>query len=142
MAETLIEWCDRVWNFLRGCTIISPGCVNCYAMKQARRFSGPGRTYEGLTKLGRNGPQWTGKIRVVEEKIAEPLHVRTPAKWFVNSMSDLFHAVEDEDGGRVQIEAQLGLASIPAGGQVPTDYEPNWDTYNGPAADCPHCKEG
>lgn len=91
MAETLIEWCNRVWNFLRGCSMISPGCKYCYAMKQAHRFSGPGGAYEGLTELGPEGPRWTGKIRVVDEKIAEPLSIKRPQRWFVNSMSDLFH---------------------------------------------------
>lgn len=91
MAETLIEWCDRVWNFLRGCSMISDGCKHCYAMIQAHRFDFPGGAYEGLTEMGPNGPRWNGKIRVVEEKIMEPLSVRKPQKWFVNSMSDLFH---------------------------------------------------
>lgn len=91
MAETLIEWADRVWNFLRGCSMVSPGCAHCYAMKQAHRFSGPGMAYEGLTELGPDGPRWTGKIRMVDEKLLEPLSVKRPQKWFVNSMSDLFH---------------------------------------------------
>jgi protein gp37 len=91
MAETLIEWADRVWNFLRGCSMVSEGCRHCYAMIMAHRFSGPGQAYEGLTELGPKGPRWNGKIRVVEEKIPEPLQVRKPQRWFVNSMSDLFH---------------------------------------------------
>lgn len=47
---TGIEWTDRTWNPVRGCTRVSPGCVNCYAERLAARFSGPGRPYEGLAK--------------------------------------------------------------------------------------------
>jgi len=60
-------------------------------MKQAHRFSGPGKPYEGLTKIGGKGPVWTGKIKLVEEALQEPLRWRKPARIFVNSMSDLFH---------------------------------------------------
>lgn len=90
-ALTKIQWTDRTWNPVRGCSIVSPGCVNCYAMKQAHRFSGEGRAYEGLTKQTKAGPQWTGQIRTVESALGEPLSWRKPARVFVNSMSDLFH---------------------------------------------------
>ena len=67
MADSNIEWTDKTWNPTRGCAIVSPGCVRCYAMKQAHRFSGPGKAYHGLTKLvERSGPQWwTGKVVTV-----------------------------------------------------------------------------
>lgn len=75
---------------------MSPGCINCFAMKQAHRFSGPSGTYEGLTKLTASGPQWTGKVRTVESALLEPLKWKKPQRVFVNSMSDLFHeAVPD-----------------------------------------------
>ncbi len=35
MADTKIEWTDSVWNPVVGCSLVSPGCTNCYAMKQA-----------------------------------------------------------------------------------------------------------
>lgn len=91
-AISAIEWTDRTWNPVRGCRIVSPGCVNCYAMKQAHRFSGPGKPYEGLThRSARSGPQWTGEARPVPSALLEPLSWREPARVFVNSMSDLFH---------------------------------------------------
>jgi protein gp37 len=86
-----IEWTDKTWNPVRGCSVISPGCVNCYAMKQAHRFSGPGKAYAGLTKMTKAGPQWTGAIRTVDDALRAPLSWRKPARVFVNSMSDLFH---------------------------------------------------
>jgi protein gp37 len=90
-AQSSIEWTDRTWNPVRGCSVISPGCVNCYAMKQAHRFSGAGKPYEGLTKQTKAGPQWTGVVRTVEDALIEPLSWRKPSRVFVNSMSDLFH---------------------------------------------------
>lgn len=101
-ALSSIEWTDRTWNPVRGCSVVSPGCVNCYAMKFAHRFSGLGKPYEGLTKQTKAGPQWTGKVRLVDEALTEPLRWKKPARVFVNSMSDLFHEnVPDEFIDRV-----------------------------------------
>jgi protein gp37 len=103
---TAIEWTDVTWNPVRGCSLVSPGCTNCYAMKQAHRFSQPkpnaktcdyDAPYAGLTKLTNGGPVWTGDVRLVPEKLDEPLRWRKPRRVFVNSMSDLFHeGVPDE----------------------------------------------
>jgi protein gp37 len=90
-TQSTIEWTDTTWNPVRGCSIVSPGCVNCYAMKQAHRFNGPGKPYEGLTKLTKAGPQWTGAVRTIDRVLLEPLSWRRPRRVFVNSMSDLFH---------------------------------------------------
>jgi len=91
MGKTTIAWTDTTWNPVRGCSIVSAGCTNCYAMKMAHRFSGPGKPYDGLTKMSPGGPVWTGKVRCVSEKLGEPLYWRKPQRIFVNSMSDLFH---------------------------------------------------
>jgi protein gp37 len=95
---TSIEWTasddgvlGKTWNPVRGCQLESPGCLNCYAMRFAHRFSGKGKPYEGLTKLGPKGPIWTGEVRLALDKLAEPLRWRKPCRVFVNSMSDLFH---------------------------------------------------
>jgi len=85
-ANSAIEWTDATWNPVRGCTKISPGCKHCYAETFAERFRGvKGHPYEqGFD------------IRLVPEKLAEPLRWRAPKMIFVNSMSDLFHeAVPD-----------------------------------------------
>jgi protein gp37 len=87
-AITSIQWTDRSWNPVRGCSRKSAGCINCYAEPIARRFSGPGLPYEGLVHP--NGT-WNGRIREVESALNEPLTWRKPARVFVNSMSDLFH---------------------------------------------------
>lgn len=91
MGKSAIEWTERTWNPVLGCSLVSPGCVNCYAMRQAHRMSGPGKRYEGFTKLGPRGPIWTGGVAVDWRRLEEPIHRRTPSVYFVNSMSDLFH---------------------------------------------------
>jgi len=93
-----IEWTDATWNPVRGCSKVSAGCTNCYAMRQGHRFSGPSKAYEGLTHVVKGkGPQWTGAVRTVPELLEEPLRWRKPRRVFVNSMSDLFHEdVPDE----------------------------------------------
>src|SRR3990167_9300283 len=109
MGVTSIQWTDRTWNPVRGCSVISPGCVNCYAMTQAHRFSGEGQPYHGLTKLTKAGPQWTGRLRPIEDTLLDPLSWRKPQRVFVKSMSDLFH----EDVPDVFIDrvfAVMGLA--------------------------------
>jgi len=62
-------------------------------MNVAARFSGKGQPYEGLAKFSsvKRLPQWTGKVRLVPEHLADPLRWTKPRRIFVNSMSDLFH---------------------------------------------------
>jgi protein gp37 len=90
-TNTGIAWTDATWNPVRGCALVSHGCTNCYAMKQAHRFSGKGGAYEGLTKMTSHGPTWTGKVRCIPELLDVPLRWKKPRRIFVNSMSDLFH---------------------------------------------------
>lgn len=96
MGDTEIEWTDRVWNPMRGCRRISPGCGGanneggCYAERQGIRQAGPGGKYEGLVKSTPNGPRWTGAAAVDEQKLLEPLSWKKPRTVFVDSMSDLF----------------------------------------------------
>jgi len=86
-----IEWTDATWNPIAGCTMISPGCTNCYAMRMAARLQAIGHpAYSDVTRKSGNRAVWTGKINVNDKAIAVPLKWRTPKKVFVNSMSDLF----------------------------------------------------
>jgi protein gp37 len=90
-----IQWTDASWNPTQGCSKISPGCENCYAMKIAARFSGPGKWAEGLAHY--DPLNWTGILRTADDSIDKPLHWKRPRMVFVNSMSDLFHKeVPDE----------------------------------------------
>jgi protein gp37 len=97
-VSTGIQWTDETWNPIRGCSRVSEGCRNCYAESVAKRFSGPGLPYEGLTTKGK----WNGTIRVVDEAMTKPLSWKKPRRVFVNSMSDLFHEnVADETIDRI-----------------------------------------
>jgi protein gp37 len=105
MAEnSSIEWTDATWNPVRGCTKISPGCTHCYAETFAERFRGvPGHPYEQGFDL-----------RLVPEKLSEPLKWGSPKAVFVNSMSDLFH----EDVPDAYIEQVARVMELA-----------NWHTY-------------
>lgn len=102
--KSSIEWTDATWNPLRGCTKISPGCKHCYAERFAEGFRGvPGHPYEhGFD------------IRLVPEKLLQPLRWSKPRMVFVNSMSDLFHE-------RVPAEYVGAVASVMS--------EAAWHTY-------------
>lgn len=98
---TAIEWTERTWNPIVGCSVVSPGCTNCYAMRQAARIArmNPGlEHYRALTEPSKAGPVWTGNIALAPDHIlTEPLRRRKPTTYFVNSMGDLFHEnVPDE----------------------------------------------
>jgi protein gp37 len=97
LGDTKIEWATKTWNPLRGCSKVSEGCRNCYAIRVAHRFGGPGQPYEGLTQTGPGGPNWTGKVTLVPDALELPLNWRKPQRVFVNSMSDLFHPEVPDD---------------------------------------------
>jgi protein gp37 len=92
MADTSIEWTDSTWNPVAGCTVLSPGCTNCYAMRMAARLDAMGmEKYRGLTRKTGGRAKWTGRIRLDRAALGIPRTWRSPRRIFVNSMSDLFH---------------------------------------------------
>jgi protein gp37 len=92
MAETSIEWTDATWNPVAGCTVLTAGCTNCYAMRMAARLEAMGtEKYRGLTRKSGRRAVWTGKIRLDHASLNTPKTWSRPRKVFVNSMSDLFH---------------------------------------------------
>lgn len=98
MAETQIEWTDATWNPVAGCSIVSAGCTNCYAMKMARRLDAMRiEKYQGLTRRSGKRTVWRGIVREDRAALAVPLQWRRPKKIFVNSMSDLFHEAVSEE---------------------------------------------
>ncbi|BAU91215.1 Gp37Gp68 family protein [Methylorubrum populi] len=98
MAETsTIEWTDATWQIVTGCSLESPGCTNCYAMKLAgtRLQHHPSR--EGLTVPSKAGPVWNGKVRFNEEWLLQPMLWTRGRNIFVAAHGDLFHPeVADE----------------------------------------------
>ena len=92
-ANSTIEWTDRTWNPVVGCTRISPRCLHCYAERMSARLA-------TMAPVGRRGHylhvinerrHWNNRIELVEEALHDPLRWKKPSKVFVNSMSDLFH---------------------------------------------------
>src|SRR5881397_3435001 len=85
-TKSSIEWTEHTWNPVVGCTKVSPGCKNCYAEALSIRLKAIGlRQYtKGF------------EVNLLPERLEEPLRRKKPTKYFVNSMSDLFHeAVPD-----------------------------------------------
>ncbi len=93
MADhSAIEWTDATWNPMLGCTKVSSGCDNCYAIVNATiRAGNPNEkvagAYRGLVRYG----DWTGRINLLPTRLAQPIRWRKPRRIFVNSQSDLFH---------------------------------------------------
>jgi len=82
MAKTKIEWAEKVWNPVTGCTKVSEGCRNCYAERMAKRLAGRCGYPEAPNQFS---------VTMHPEKLEEPLHWKKPARIFVDSMGDLFH---------------------------------------------------
>lgn len=81
MATTSIEWTDKTWNPVTGCTKISAGCQNCYANVMTNRLRGM-----------HNPKYFNGfKVTLHTEDLQEPQKWKKNSMVFVCSMSDLFH---------------------------------------------------
>src|SRR5262245_30762143 len=105
MGASKIEWTQETWNAIVGCSVLSPGCTNCYAMRMAARIeamntearqtaaaSGKRRNiashYDGTTRIVNGNPVWTGKLALAGENVLlAPLKRKKPTMYFVNSMS-------------------------------------------------------
>lgn len=87
-----IEWTEATWNPVAGCTLVSSGCRNCYAMRMAYRLELMGQSkYQSTTLRSGNRILWSGVIRLDEASLDLPYRWKKGKKIFVNSMSDLFH---------------------------------------------------
>ena len=92
MSKSKIEWTDVTWNPVAGCSIVSAGCTNCYAMLMANRLEAMGKEkYKGLTRKSGGRAVWTGVMREDHSSLNDPYKWQKPRNVFVNSMSDLFH---------------------------------------------------
>jgi protein gp37 len=93
-----IEWTEATWNPISGCTVLSPGCTHCYAMRMAARLSAMGQQkYAGTTRISGGRPKWTGKIKFDWRALELPRSWKRGRLIFVNSMSDLFHEAVPEE---------------------------------------------
>lgn len=95
--KSKIEWTEATWNPITGCSVLSPGCTNCYAMRLAgtRLKHHPSR--KGLTKKVNGNHVWTGEVRFNEQWLDQPIRWKRPRMIFVCAHGDLFHEdVPDE----------------------------------------------
>lgn len=81
MKRSKIEWTDATWNPSTGCNKITAGCKFCYAEVMAKR----------LQAMGTPGYEDGFKFTLMPERLEVPKNIKKPTKFFVNSMSDLFH---------------------------------------------------
>lgn len=88
-GKSNIEWCDKSWNPVHGCSKVSSGCANCYAERLSNRF---GHTGKKWTK-----PNATENVTLHPERLDVPLRWKKPSRIFVNSMSDLFHELVPDE---------------------------------------------
>jgi protein gp37 len=117
---TGIEWTEHTWNPFVGCSIHTPGCTNCYAMKQAARIIEMGTTpsYDGTVRIANGKPIWTGRVnRATPATMKKPFQITEPSIIFVNSMSDFWHENAQDEW---RIEALGVMASTPHQYQVLT----------------------
>ena len=85
-----IEWTEATWNPVTGCTRVSAGCDNSYAVSLTRRLDAIGlEKYRGLVNPGKG--HFNGIVRTHEDLLEVPLSWPRSRLVFVNSMSDLFH---------------------------------------------------
>lgn len=87
--KSKIEWTDRTWNPTLGCSMVSKGCTNCYAMRFAHRFRTSAKNpLKGLTT---DDVKWNGDVKLMADRIEDPISWTKPSMIFVGSMSDIFH---------------------------------------------------
>ena len=96
-GKSAIEWCDSTWNPLTGCTRVSPGCDHCYAfaLHDARHqlyTENNGLWRESGKPIPAQYARPFTDIQLFPQRLHDPLNNKRPTKYFVNSMSDLFHS--------------------------------------------------
>lgn len=94
MADTKIEWTDKTWNPVTGCTKVSTGCKHCYAERLFPRVYGQDRfpvPQADGSYVGNFRQRKFTDVKLHPDRLDAPLHWKKPRMIFVNSMSDLFH---------------------------------------------------
>jgi protein gp37 len=95
--RTAIEWTDTTWNPVTGCTQVSAGCDNCYALALAHRRLRAHYLRRDPVIATETAQRDPFAVRLWPERLEDPTGWRSSRMVFVNSMSDLFH-VDIPDG--------------------------------------------
>lgn len=83
MAKSEIEWTEATWNPVAGCSLVSPGCTNCYAMRMAARLQAMGmEKYAGTTRKSGKRHIWTGRVNLDSKSLMAPRDVAKAATYF------------------------------------------------------------
>lgn len=112
---TGISWTNHTWNPVTGCTSASAGCDHCYARELLNKWfreNVKAAIAAGFTRTDADGRNVVEQARaagvklpysaaqaaqpfsVVQtwpQRLREPYKVKEPARFFVNSLSDVFH---------------------------------------------------
>lgn len=104
MGDSSIEWTNKTWNPVTGCSKVSPGCAHCYAEALTMRYAKAWKV-PGLPWTPENAEQ---NVILKPERLEQPLKWKTPSMVFVNSMSDLFHELVPDD----YIRAVFGIMQV------------------------------
>lgn len=104
MSRTTIEWTEYSWNPMRGCSPTMRCARTCWAVRMANRQRGNPK-YVGFTRIGEHGPEWTGKVALIEEELHRPLHWKTPRIVAVGLMGDWMRLLDEEIDKILAVEA-------------------------------------
>lgn len=101
-GKTAIEWATATWNPVTGCTRVTEGCDACYAFALHDLRHAAYQKHSGVyPKTGKPMPRQYAlpfsAVQLLPERLEDPLHIKTPQRFFVNSMGDLFHSQVPDD---------------------------------------------
>lgn len=98
-GKSAIEWTNMTWNPVIGCTRVTAGCDHCYAfaLHDQRhavyvKHNGKWNGKPDAKPMPAQYAQPFAKVQLLPHRLNDPLKIKTPRRFFVNSMSDLFHS--------------------------------------------------
>lgn len=104
---TKIEWTNKTWNPITGCTKYSEGCQNCYAEKMHKRLAAMGQ--EKYKKPFSEIIFHSEELKRADNGLFKAGNkYKHDVMWFVNSMSDTFH----EKVTRAEINSILTICGL------------------------------
>ena len=101
-GKSAISWTNMTWNPVTGCTRVTEGCEHCYAFAlHDMRYAAYEHHHGTYPKTGKPMPLQYAKpfteVQLLPDRLNDPLHIKKPQRFFVNSMSDLFHSNVPDD---------------------------------------------
>ncbi len=99
-----ISYAQETWNPLRGCDPKMKCAPTCWACRMANRHR-HSEKYAGFTRIGKHGPEWTGKVALIEDELTAPLHMRKPRRIAVGLMGDWMRLPREDRDKILAVEA-------------------------------------